>query len=285
MYAGFIPPLHQDAASGEWFGGLLWDGRVNSLQAQVSAPMLDSLEMNNGNKASVVAAVASGPYAQLMRELYGVDVFDHVDAAFDDIANSIAAYERSPALSPFSSKYDHYLAGQVTLSPAEMRGLSIFEDPGRGNCASCHPNRPTKDGRPPLFTTYGYANLGIPTYRNSLYFVQPTQLNPGGVRFIDHGLMNTVNDPRQDGKFRIPTLRNIARTAPYGHNGYFENLPYMIDFLNTRDSASADPTVKPWAPPEVPSTVDRVHIGHLGLSAADMDDLVAFLDTLTDEGI
>ena len=285
MYARFIPPLHRDAASGEWIGGLFLDGRANTLQDQLTIPLRDPLEMNNLSKADVVARVAAAPYAQLMRDLDGAHVFDDVEVAFGDIVDAVVAYERSTALSPFSSKYDHYLAGTAALSPAAMRGLAIFEDPKRGACALCHPNRPSSDGQPPLFTTYGYANLGIPIYRNSLYFVQAAQFNPLGEHFIDHGLMNTVHDPTQDGKFRIPTLRNVARTGPYGHNGYFENLPYMIDFLNTRDGASADPAVKPWAPPEVPATVDRVHVGHLGLSQAETDDLVAFLNTLTDDAI
>ena len=112
-----------------------------------------------------------------------------------------------------------------------------------------------------------------------MFFVQPPPFNPDGDRYIDHGLMTTVGDPQQDGKFRVPTLRNIARTAPYGHNGYFENLEYMIEFLNTRDVGS--PTTGPWAAPEVPATVDQT-VGHLGLSQQDVDDLVTFLATLSD---
>ena len=108
----------------------------------------------------------------------------------------------------------------------------------------------------------------------------PIELNPDGERFIDHGLMTTVGDPAQDGKFRVPTLRNVARTAPYGHNGYFENLPYLLDFLNTRDGWS--PHNGAWAAPEVPATI-APRVGHLGLSQAELDDLAAFLGTLTDQ--
>ena len=116
-----------------------------------------------------------------------------------------------------------------------------------------------------------------------MFLRQPPELNPDGDGYIDHGLMTTVGDPLQDGKFRTPTLRNIARTAPYGHNGYFANLPYLIDFLNTRDGISIDPAIGAWAGPEVPATVDREHVGHLGLTADDEAALVAFLTTLTDE--
>src|SRR5262249_1237515 len=163
-------------------------------------------------------------------------------------------------------------------------------DPARGNCASCHPSRPGRDGSPPLFTDFSYANLGIPRYGNNHFYQQPPPMNPDGERYIDHGLMETVHDPAQDGKFRVPTLRNIARTPPYGHNGYFENLPFLIDFLNTRDIGSravgtcsrVSPTARcAWPGPEVPTTVDR-RIGHLGLSDQDIADLVAFLSTLND---
>jgi cytochrome c peroxidase len=110
--------------------------------------------------------------------------------------------------------------------------------------------------------------------------------------FVDHGLATTVNQPTEDGKFRVPTLRNIARTAPYGHNGYFENLPYMLEFLNTRDVGStqvatcsrvpAAPTRCQWPAPEIPATVDH-RVGNLGLAPSDLADLGAFLETLSDE--
>ena len=276
MYAGYIPALRYDAARG-WIGGLFWDGRATSLEDQASGPLLDPLEMNNPNRARVVAAVRTSKYAADFRNAFGANSLDDVEVGFAHIAEAFAAYERTPTFEPFSSKYDHYLAGQVTLTESERRGLTIFEDPARGNCASCHPSRPSADGTPPLFTNFSYANLGIPRYQNSLFFKPPSHRD-----FVDHGLMNTVGDSAQDGKFRVPTLRNIARSGPYGHNGYFENLPYMIDFLNTRDVGSADPAVGTWAPPEVPANVDRDHVGHLGLSHQDMDDVVAFLRTLTD---
>ena len=282
MYARYIPPLHYDAVTRGWIGGLFWDGRASSLEQQAGMPMLHPLEMNNPDKAGVVAAIRRASYAGRFRDVFGPDALDDADAAFGHVTEVLAAYERTGELAPFTSKYDRYLAGRVTLTPDEQRGLAIFEDPRRGNCASCHPSRPGADGTPPMFTTFGYANLGIPRYRNSKFFVQPAAFNPDGDRYVDHGLMATVGDPAQDGKFRIPTLRNVARTAPYGHNGYFENLQYMVDFLATRDVGSADPAVH-WEAPEVPATVDREHVGHLGLSPRDIDDVVAFLGTLTDE--
>lgn len=281
MYARYAPPLARGADHG-WTGGLFWDGRASSLEAQASGPLLNPLEMNNPDKASVVAAVRRASYAARFRDVFGPGALDDVDAAFGHVTEALAAYQRGAALAPFSSRYDRYLAGRARLSEAEQRGLAIFEDPARGNCAGCHPSRPGPGGGPPLFTSFGYANLGIPRYGNSKFFVQPAPLNPDGDRFVDHGLMTTTGDPAQDGKFRVPSLRNVARTAPYGHNGYFENLQYMIDFLATRDTGSADPAVGAWPAPEVPATVDRVHVGHLGLTPQDIDDVVAFLGTLND---
>jgi cytochrome c peroxidase len=273
MYARYVPPLHRDV-TGRWIGGLFWDGRGGSLEQQAGVPLLNPVEMNNPDRATVVADVRKAPYADRVRALYGADALDDTAHGFAHVADAIAAFERTPELAPFSSKYDRYLAHQATLTPAEQRGLAIFLDPRKGNCASCHP--------PPLFTDFSYANLGIPRYGNSLFYGQSHDINPAGAEYVDHGLMSTVQDPAQDGKFRVPTLRNIARTGPYGHNGYFENLPYMLDFLDTRDRTPLDPSTKPWAKPEVGAHVEQ-RVGHLGLTAAELDDLDAFLETLTDE--
>jgi cytochrome c peroxidase len=295
LYARFIPPLHFDGSTERWIGGLFWDGRANTLEAQAALPMLNPLEMNNPDRAAVVAAVRSAAYAPAFRRVFGADALDDTDRAFADVTDALAAYERTPELAPFSSKYDRYLAGEATLTEQEQRGLAIFDDPARGNCASCHPSRPSADGTPPLFTDFSYANIGIPRYRNSRFYKQTHGLNPDGAAYVDHGLAATVGDPAQDGKFRVPTLRNVMRSRPYGHNGYFDNVPYIVSFLNSRDVGSPEvgecarharggPTLCAWQPPEVPATVDP-RVGHLGLSIQDLADVVAFLDTLTDAAL
>jgi cytochrome c peroxidase len=290
MYASLVPPLHQDD-DGRWVGGLFWDGRARNLEAQAEGPLLNPLEMNNPDRATVVAAVRAASYAPMFRQLFGPHALDDVDTAFGHICEALATFERSSHLAPFSSRYDHYLAGEIELTASEIRGLAIFEDPARGNCAGCHPSRPSADGAAPLFTDNGYANLGIPRYDNSKFYLQPPAYNPDGARYVDHGLMATVKDAAQDGKFRTPTLRNIADTPPYGHNGYFENLAYVIDFLNTRDVGSrevgtctraASRARCGWPGAEVPTTVDR-RVGNLGLDERDIADLLAFLRTLSDE--
>jgi cytochrome c peroxidase len=293
MYASYAPPLHRDAATGRMIGGLFWDGRANSLEAQAAIPMLNPLEMNNPSKAHVVARIRQASYAYAFRALFGRDALDDVDRAFTHVGEVIAAFERTPQFAPFSAKYDRYLAGTTKLDAAEARGLAIFEDPARGNCARCHPSRPSADGKPPLFTDFSYANLGIPKFDNNPFYTLPPALNPEGQRFIDHGLATTTRDPAHDGMFRVPTLRNIARTAPYGHNGYFRRLDEMIMFLATRDVGSeligtcnrvpGKPRVAcPWPEPEVPANLERTHVGNLRLGPRDIADLVAFLQTLTD---
>lgn len=92
---------------------------------------------------------------------------------------------------------------------------------------------------------------------------------------VDLGLGGQLGDPAYNGAFKVPSLRNVARTAPYGHNGYFATLGDIVHFYNTRDVAS-------WAPPEVPANVNASELGDLGLSAAEEADVVAFLHTLTD---
>ncbi|HUJ60003.1 MAG TPA: cytochrome c peroxidase [Kofleriaceae bacterium] len=292
MYARFVPPLHFDAERGRWIGGLFWDGRANTLEDQPAGPLLNPLEMNNPDKATVVRRVRQGPHAATLRAIYGANALDDTDRGYAAIVDALAAYERSPAMSPFHSKYDRYLAGQEPLTDQELRGLSIFEDPARGNCASCHPSRPGPDGSPPLFTDFSYANLGEPRYQNNNFYRQARQFNPAGAGYIDRGLGAIVHDPAYDGAFRVPTLRDVAKTAPYGHAGYFENLPYAVDFIASRDLGSRDsPTcsrargvaaICAWPPPELRATADP-RIGSHPLSAQEIDDVVAFLDTLTDD--
>jgi cytochrome c peroxidase len=282
MYASYAPPLRRDPAGQRYTGGLFWDGRADTLEAQAALPLLNPLEMNNPSKAHVVEKVRRSSYARGFRDVYGPDALADVDAAFAHVTRALAAFERTPPFAPFSSRYDRYLAGTGTLSPQELRGRAVFEDPARGDCASCHPSRPGPDGRPPLFTDFSYGNLGIPRWHNGMFLVLPPALNPDGERFIDRGLGKTAGDPRQDGKFRVPTLRNVAITFPYGHNGYFRTLREMLEFLNARHVEPCGRAAEPsCTAPEVPANVEP-WVGRLGLGRAELDDLAAFLETLTD---
>jgi cytochrome c peroxidase len=292
MYTAQIPALHYDTVEHGLVGGLFWDGRADSLELQAAGPLMNPLEMNNADQASVVDKLRLAPYADEFRAVYGDDALDSDATAFAHLTSALGAYERSPELAPFTSKYDRFLAGKEVLTASEERGRKLFDDPTRGNCASCHTDQPSADGAPPMFTNFAYANLGVPAYPNNLFLVQPAPFNPDGAKYLDRGLGRTTDDPALDGQFRVPTLRNIARTAPYGHNGYFANLTYFIEFLATRDvgspsvgTCSRAPTTPTatcaWPPAEFPATVDH-RVGHLDLSATDIADLVAFLETLTD---
>jgi cytochrome c peroxidase len=289
MYSRFVPPLHRDTQLGS-VGGLFWDGRAATLEDQIGGPLLNPLEMNNPDKATVVEHIRASKYAAKFRDIYGAHVFDTTDRAYTAITEVLAAFERSSELAPFNSRYDRYLAGSAILGPSEQRGLEIFEDPARGNCASCHPSRPGPDGAPPLFTNFAYANLGVPRYANNKFYEQTS--NRDGANYIDRGLAVVTGSADDEGKFRTPTLRDIAKTGPYGHNGYFQNLPYALEFFANRDAGSFDvgtcsrtgttPTRCPWPTPEIATTLDH-GFGHHTLSPQDLDDLAAFLGTLTDE--
>lgn len=250
MYARFIPPLH--AVGDEMFGGLFWDGRAASLEAQAAFPLLNPLEMNNPDKATVVRKVRQ-KHGRAMTVVFGARAFDDVDRAYAHVTEAIAAFERTSAFSPFSSRYDAYLAGTADLDEREHAGLRVFA----ANCARCHPHQPGPDGSPPLFTTFGYANLDVPPFRDNPFYRLPPSLNPDGEHFVDRGLGATTGNPKHDGMFRIPTLRNVARTTPYTHDGYFRRLDEMIAFIDERDPA-------------------------IQLTRQDIIDLVAFLATLTD---
>ena len=103
----------------------------------------------------------------------------------------------------------------------------------------------------------------------------PEQYNPAGEKYIDKGLGAILNKPSENGRFKVPTLRNTALTAPYMHNGVFKTLKEVNDFYNTRDTGK-------WPPPEVPETVNKKELGNLGLTEQDVTDIITFLSTLSD---
>jgi cytochrome c peroxidase len=292
MYAAFSPKFHFDRNEGLYVGGQFLDGRAANLQAQAKGPFLNPLEMANPDAASVVEKVRQADYAPLFQQVYGQAALDDVAKAYNRIADAIAAFERSPVFARFTSKYDYFLAGKARLTRQELRGWKIFEDEDKGNCAACHPSRPAEDGTPPLFTDFTYDNLGVPKNPDNPFYALPTELNPQGAAFIDKGLGAVVNLKAENGKFKVSTLRNIAVTGPYTHNGYFKTLRGIVDFYNTRDvkPACPDPLTPEaealrlgcWPAPEVLENVNHSELGTLGLSEQEVDDLVAFLRTLTD---
>jgi cytochrome c peroxidase len=280
-YAMFSPIFYFDETEGLWIGGQFWDGRATGeilgdpLADQALGPFLNVLEMNNPNKLSVIIKVRHADYADLFEQVWGEGSLDDVEAAYDQVALSIAAFERTSLFAPFSSKYDYYLDGNDVLTEMELRGLALFEDENKGKCALCHISQPGSGGSPPLFTDFTYDNLGVPKNPENPFYNLPSAFNPDGEDFVDYGLGGILGLPEEMGKFKVMTLRNIAITPPYMHNGVFNTLHQVVDFYNTRDLGG-------WPPPEVPENVNQDELGDLGLSPAEVDTIVAFLETLTD---
>lgn len=288
-YSSFSPSLRFNPGmgpmgAGVYEGGQNWDGIAATLKDQARLPFLNPLEMNNPNTLAVVREVRSGKSAKLFRTVYGQHILndinaDHpedVDAAYGCIADAIAAYESSGEVDRFSSRYDAYLRGEESLSAKEERGLAVFR--GKGACDRCHPSRPSATGRPPMFTSRHHANTGVPKNPLNPYYSLPASLNPLGVDFLDLGTGVTVGDSFHYGRFKIPTLRNVAATAPYMHNGSMVDLKTVVQFYSTRDVR-----VPVWPAPEWSANIIRAdRLGNLGLTDSEIDDVVAFMGTLTD---
>ncbi len=120
-------------------GGLTWDGRADRGSAQAQIPLLSPFEMANTSAADVIKAVAKAPYADQFKALYGADIFNEPDRAFERVTEALEAYEQSyKDFYPYSSKYDAFLKGVAQLTPQEKRGLDLFEAADKGNCSSCH---------------------------------------------------------------------------------------------------------------------------------------------------
>ncbi|MCK5336316.1 MAG: c-type cytochrome, partial [Gammaproteobacteria bacterium] len=127
-----------------------------------------------------------------------------------------------------------------------------------------------------LFTDFTYDNLGVPFNKQNPFLKNPKSFNAHGMNYRDKGLGYTTKDKSQNGKFKVPTLRNIALTAPYMHNGAFNTLEEVVDFYNTRDTDSK------WDAAEIKENVNTEELGDLKLSSDEVDAIVAFLKTLTD---
>jgi cytochrome c peroxidase len=294
-YSMFTPPLQSggdDGANG-YFGGQFRDGRADFLQNQVAFPMLNPIEMGNPDAATIIAKVAAASYAPQFQQIYGSGIFSKTNAAFADLADAVATYERGPDFRRFDSKFDAYRRGETTLTDSEARGLAIFNDPNRSNCASCHlTGRDKIIGPRPVLTDFGYDNIGVPRNPENRFYRMPPEINPDGRNFVDQGLNNVVPMGFTMGQFKSPSLRNVAVSGPYMHNGYFKTLRGVLDFYNTRDvkprcadkfTSEANAEAQGcWPEPEQTLNENTVDLGNLKLSDQDIDDMLAFLGTLTD---
>ncbi|MFA4969139.1 MAG: cytochrome c peroxidase [Sulfuritalea sp.] len=291
MYMAFSPAFHFDKQEGVYVGGQFWDGRAATLEEQAKAPFLDPLEMANPDQRAVVEKVRRAAYAGQFDEVFGKDALAVVEPAFERIVAALAAFERTAEFQPFTTKHDAWLEGRAKLTRQELRGLALFNDEKKGNCAACHPSQRRADGGLPLFTDFTYDNLGVPKNPENPFYGQDKAWNPQGAKFVDRGLGGVVKKRSEDGKFKVPTLRNIARTAPYMHNGYFRTLRGVVAFYNDRDvrpACKGEATEaeaqqrRCWPRAEVRRNVNTEEMGRLGLNEQEVEDIVAFLQTLSD---
>jgi cytochrome c peroxidase len=291
-------------------------GRYDSLFVKVWGSTIESIQWPaNAKKVCSTPAGAGGVGPQL--SLSSEDR-TRANTVYDQFGLSIAAYEGSSTVNAFTSKFDAYLAGNAQLTPQEMHGYQLFN--GQGKCNTCHLSgnaNGASGGAPadaaPLFTDFTSSNLGLPKNTSIPYYFEnkPDQFgfvaNPMGMAYVDLGVGaflsgaqgSPVPDkewmqlaPQFDGKMQVPTVRNVdQRPYPgfvrsYMHNGYLKSLKEVVHFYNTRDNVCAtpdDPNVKKtcWPAPEVTANEDAT-VGNLGLSDQDENDVVAFMQTLTD---
>lgn len=276
-------------------GGLFWDGRASTLQGQASGPLLDPHEMDGGS-IEIVADKLRKAHAQRFTGLFGPNILRDSKLLVAEAMFAIGRYQiEDPSFHPYTSKYDYWLEGKARLSEAEMRGLRLFNDPDKANCAGCHTAAPTKDGYPPHFTDFQYEALGAPRNLAIDYNRDPNYFDLG----VCGPIRKDIADQTQFcGMFKTPTLRNTAVRHAFFHNGVFHSLQQVMDFYDFRD-ASPDKVYPVGADGKVQKYNDipakyRVNVDvadppfnrHPGetpaMTARDEADIIAFLQTLTD---
>lgn len=278
-YAALVP-APGPGADGLLQGGLFWDGRSASLEQQVRGPLFNPREMGLPDAEALRARLLqSSTYPASFEAVFGTGVLAEATRAVDAVAAAIAAYERGPEFVAFDSRYDRYLRGEYQPTRQEVLGMGVFFSPEFSNCSVCHQLQPLPESKRELFSNHGYENIGVPA-NPQLPAVEP-----------DAGLgadTGALPGAEQRGKFRVPTLRNVAVTAPYMHNGVFADLRTVVLFYNKYvmqgQHAQLNPeTGEVWGEPEVAENVahEKLRTG-LSLSPRAMDALVAFLQMLTD---
>ena len=227
-----------------------WDGRAHLLRDQAILPIQDPLEMNETLDNVLAKLESSDSYKDQFTRAFGEGgiTVDRMALALEQFMLSIVSHD---------SKYDKYLAGEVELTASEARGLELFETEynpffpefSGADCAHCHGGI--------QFMNNEYMNNGLDEAADQ----------------VDIGREAVTGDPMDRAKFKVPSLRNIAKTAPYMHDGRFQTLEEVIDHYNEgiKSSPTADPTVL--------NTMDS----GLFLTEQDKQDLINFLKTLTDE--
>ena len=285
-YAKFSPPFGKNEA-GEYIGGQFWDGRASTLEDQAGGPPLNPLEMGMPDKATVVSRLKGNPdYVAAFGTQFGGDVCKNDDDAFAAMTKALAAFERSDAFSTFDSKYDRFLRGEEKLTDQEELGRVLMASSQFTNCNLCHEIRGPKGLEDGLFTNHKYFNIGVPVNTR----VRGANGSKPGT--VDTGLAQNpavAGDPAQRGKFKVPSLRNVAVTGPYMHNGVFQDLRtvvlFYVKYKSKKPSRQINPeTGETWAAPEVPENLAMTELTAApALDDKRVDAIVSFLKTLTDK--
>jgi cytochrome c peroxidase len=321
-YATVSPLLHVDE-SGDFVGGNFWDGRAtgeklgNAAADQAQGPFVNPVEQALPDSACVVYRVCMASYPVSLPQVWGAEACritwpadveatcategatvalsaqDRAasDLAYDRIALSVAAFEGSPEVNAFSSKFDQVLKGLAEWTEQEQAGLDLFQ--GAGKCHKCH----THTGEQPLFTDFSFANLGVPQNPENPAGTAPAFVDPGLGEFLKNtGYAEEVYQAEW-GKHKTPSLRNMdlrpdaGFVKAFGHNGYFKSLLGIVHFYNTRDAKPVCPgpyteeqalAANCWPAPEVAVNVNTTEMGDLGLTLAEEEAIVAFLKALSD---
>lgn len=291
-YAAFSPDffegtrdrLNSDAGQYQGFmGGQFLDGRETDLKGQAGGPPLNPIEMNMPDKASVVARIQENEdYVEAFESLYSETVFDDVDAAYEAMTESIAKFEKTEGFASFDSDYDRHINGEYDeyiLTKAGL-GKALFFSQEFTNCATCHQLQPNSHPQE-TFSSYEYHNIGVP--ENTTV----RAVNNTAEGFVDHGLLDNpaTTDASHQGKFKVPTLRNVAVTEPYMHNGVFRDLKTVIlfyDQFNNEDRSLNPETGAAWTEAEVPETINHSELAAPALTDEEVEALVCFLRSLTD---
>ncbi|WP_319380440.1 cytochrome c peroxidase [Thiomicrorhabdus sp.] len=308
-YARFVPdfsdlPFTDDTENSDingFVGGQFLDGREVDLKGQAGGPPLNPVEMNMPDKASVIERLKENAfYVEAFEHYYGENILDDVDQAYLKMTTAIGKFEKTDVFAPFDSKWDKFLNGEYTMTLAETSGMAIFMSPANSSCVSCHLNDENQTAsKKETFTNFRYFNLGVPVnseLRNR-HSVAGTEADfvangdPGlfGNDAVTDDNLNGRNKDDLKGKFKTPTLRNVAVTGPYMHNGAFKELSTVLKFYDFRGSPTGNnnlinpETGEAWDVTDYPATIDHDLLGQQAMGEDQIKDLECFLRLLTDE--
>ncbi len=270
-YNVFAPTQFYNATDETYIGGFFYDGRSPNLQEQMIHPFIGSSEMNNGSIANVVIKIKNANYFSEIQKIYGNQTSD--SDIFSSVGDAVTKYQTSQEVNSFTSKFDYASKGLVQFTEDEKQGLKLFQ--GKGKCAQCHVLDADPNTGKVLFTDFSYDNLGIPRNNSNPFYNQTS--NPAGNSYVDLGIGIIKNEPQHNGKFKVPSLRNAAISAPYYHNGSIATLKEAIHFYNVRDLNTGE-----FGPPEYNQNVNKTELGNLGLTEKEELQIEKFINTLTD---